>query len=127
MKYKIGDTITIRKDLKESQKLGDQFITRAMLDYRGKKAKIVDTYGFSGIYSLDIDKKFWNWNDEMFEEENKYKKAKATIVYNQVAKEIVEKYVEQAKEIAERQGLSTSGSIALIAKMIQIETNGREK
>ena len=67
MKYKVGDTVTIRKDLsKVDLSYIDILVDEAMLKYEGKTAKIIDVE--EGYYILNIDTE-WIWGDEMLEEE----------------------------------------------------------
>lgn len=74
MKHKLGDKVTVRKDLKTSTIYGNTCATDIMLEHLGKKATITDVL-ITG-YSLDIDDGIFCWADEMFEEE----KPKTTLV-----------------------------------------------
>ena len=76
MKYKVGDKVKIKsKDWYEENKdengdveLIDEAFKLKMIDYLGKCAvvkKCLETY-----YEINIDSGFWNWTDEMFEDEN---------------------------------------------------------
>jgi hypothetical protein len=65
--YRIGDDVTIRKDLLVGEFYGDESFVSQMLKYRGEKTKIVGTSEY-GNHLLDIDKEDpWAWTEEMFE------------------------------------------------------------
>lgn len=78
MKRKVGDTVTIRKDLKVDKMYGECPFVRSMMNYLGKEAKIEDIGNIS--YALNIGNKYWLWTDEMFEDKpvkvNKYTRGK---------------------------------------------------
>ena len=76
MKYKVGDKVKIKskewydknKDEDGDVELIDEVFKLKMIDYLGKCAvvkKCLETY-----YEINIDSGFWNWTDEMFEDEN---------------------------------------------------------
>ena len=70
MKYKVGDTVTIKEDLKEDDE-GE--VIWDMLKYKGKSAIIVnveDHYINIGvkIYYIDLDGGTYYWTDAMIEE-----------------------------------------------------------
>ena len=68
MKYKIGDKVRIRKDLKTLEVYGDQLFVKQMEKYKGTPVTISEV--FSGGYYIKEDKdenKNWSWTDEMFE------------------------------------------------------------
>jgi len=64
-KYKIGDLITIRKDLAYGD-IGESWVSYGMLKYRGRKAKITEL-GLDNDYYLCVDRHTWCWTHEMFE------------------------------------------------------------
>jgi hypothetical protein len=66
MKYKVGDVVTIRKDLIRNEEYGGNFFLLGMEDCKGKKAKIMAVR--PEYYDIDIDGGFFAWTDEMFEE-----------------------------------------------------------
>ena len=74
MKYKVGDKVKIKsldwhnqtKD-KDGNAGTDHCFVRAMSEYCGKTAKIINDS--NDRYRLDIDEGFFVWSDEMFEDE----------------------------------------------------------
>ena len=68
MKYKIGDKVRIRKDLKTLEIYGSQLFVEQMEKYKGTPVTISEV--FSDTYYIKEDKDNWNWTDEMFEAEN---------------------------------------------------------
>jgi len=66
MKFKVGDSVTIRKDLIIGKKYNKyiSFVDR-MMDYKGKKTTIkkIDR----GHITLAIDGGYWNWAEDMLE------------------------------------------------------------
>jgi hypothetical protein len=80
MERKVGDIVTIRKDMAENTVYGNDFYNTEMLPYKGILAKIthVKKYCDESIlnkegqyYLLNIDKGYHRWTDEMFEDNNK--------------------------------------------------------
>jgi len=61
MKYKVGDIVTVRSDIKAN----DATIVEKMEKYKGKKVTIVKVE--YGIYLISEDNGDWTWTDEMFE------------------------------------------------------------
>ena len=67
MKYKVGDKVRVRKDLKVDKVYkGYVFFVPEMKKYLGKTVTIS---GFAGNYGyfIEEDDEEWNWTDEMFE------------------------------------------------------------
>lgn len=66
MKYKVGDKVRIRRDLKTLEVYGDQLFVEQMEKYKGMPATISEV--FSDTYYIKEDKgENWSWTDEMFE------------------------------------------------------------
>ncbi|AYH92670.1 hypothetical protein vBEfaSHEf13_014 [Enterococcus phage vB_EfaS_HEf13] len=64
MKFKVGDTVTVRKDLKTGRYGADRVVPE-MLDYKGVTTSIKKIYSNG---ALEIDGSSWYWTPEMFEE-----------------------------------------------------------
>jgi hypothetical protein len=67
MKYKVGDKVRVRKDLKVSSGYGEDSFIENMKKYSGKTmtvGKIVKNCK----YKLKEDTGHWNWTDEMLED-----------------------------------------------------------
>lgn len=65
MKYKIGDKVKVRNDLKV-QRYGDKTFVERMEKYKGKLVTISEE--FPGFYHIKEDKnENWNWTEQMFE------------------------------------------------------------
>ena len=69
-KYKVGDMVRVRPDLKMNVYYGNYFATDDMAALRGAIVKIIevikDIYGNNAYH---IDNSDWVWTDSMFEEE----------------------------------------------------------
>lgn len=65
MKYKVGDKVKVRSDLKEDTMYGGQTFVDCMVKYMGKIMTVKQVYG--KCYSLEEDGEKWAWTDEMFE------------------------------------------------------------
>jgi ribosomal protein L21E len=61
MKYKVGDTVIIRKDLNISMDL----VVIPMLKYRGRIAKVIETD--LPYYTLCVDTGTWLWHQDTLE------------------------------------------------------------
>lgn len=69
MKYKVGDKVKIREDLKFSTYYGSKAVSYAMTEYNGTICtidKIIDDDSFK----IKEDDGKWSWTEEMFEELN---------------------------------------------------------
>jgi len=71
MKFKQGDEVRIRKNLKaESYAIDDIIINSDMIKFSGKSANI-ESVGEEEYYYLDIDNQTWHWTDRMLENKEK--------------------------------------------------------
>ena len=69
MKYKVGNKVKIREDLKVEHLYGGRaWVTQGMHDLGGKIATIVDVNKRKGVYCIDLDNSEYLWVDEMFED-----------------------------------------------------------
>lgn len=73
MKYKVGDRVKVREDLKANETYGhDYYFSPEMADYKGRIVTI-SRVG-DDFYKIEGDTHYWFWTDEMFEEiKMKYK------------------------------------------------------
>lgn len=70
MKYKAGDKIRLRKDLKAGEYYGTSsriYCTSEMASMAGKVFTIKEYYPALGHYKLLGDANEWRWSDKMFE------------------------------------------------------------
>ena len=73
-KYKIGDLVRIRTDLKEGERYnnGETNVSEEMLLFKGDLARVVDYSDFFNMnvydYLLDIDDKEYFWSEDMLED-----------------------------------------------------------
>lgn len=65
MKYKVGDKVRIRKDLKVNVQYGSTVFTSLMCKHKGEETII--TKVLSNFYSLEVDDEMWAWSEEMLE------------------------------------------------------------
>lgn len=66
MKYKIGDKVKVRNDLKVFKRYGDKTFVERMEKYKGKLVTISEE--FPGFYHIKEDKnEHWGWTEQMFE------------------------------------------------------------
>lgn len=66
MKYKIGDKVKVRNDLKVLKRYGDYTFVERMEKYKGKLVTISEA--FPGFYHIKEDKnEHWGWTEQMFE------------------------------------------------------------
>ena len=66
MKYKVGDKVKVRENLKTGKTYGKIFFYEQMKEYRGQivTIKVVNDDG----YHIEEDKQNWYWSDEMLED-----------------------------------------------------------
>ncbi len=67
MKHKVGDTVTIRKDLNANVRYGIDTLVDEMVEFIGYTTEIVEVNDDEKFYSLAVDNEKWNWTDEMLE------------------------------------------------------------
>lgn len=66
MKYKVGDKVKVRNDLKVLKRYDDHTFVKRMEKYKGKLVTISDE--LPGFYHIKEDKnENWNWTEQMFE------------------------------------------------------------
>ena len=68
-KFKVGDKVVIKKDLKEEEFYGDNWVNSTMAELAGQEATITGD-ACDGDYEIDLDEGEYYWNKEMFEEVN---------------------------------------------------------
>lgn len=69
MKYKIGDKVRVKRELKEGDDF-DIYVSEEMAKYAGKIvtiAKITKAYDSNLRYEIEGDR-FWTWTEDMFED-----------------------------------------------------------
>ena len=98
MKYKVGDKVKIRKDLKAGSVYGSCYVTQEMHNLRGKIAHITEVNKY-GEYCIDLDNSEYLWIDEMFEDVdmevqkmNKHKRVVIDVDGNKVIARCGDKY-----------------------------------
>jgi len=64
-KYKVGDRVRVKSDLKNETQYGRDITTGDMISFAGKEVTI-RTVTSAGSYKIEGNT--WNWTDEMFEE-----------------------------------------------------------
>lgn len=65
MKYKVGDKVRVRSDLKENTRYGGEIFARDMAEYLEKTVEI--TKVLDDVYCIKGTEREWRWTDEMFE------------------------------------------------------------
>lgn len=69
MKYKVGDKVRIRKDLKVGERYDGTSLTGKMLLWKGKKVTILKVCSDYNGYEIEGDDGCFLWTDSMFENE----------------------------------------------------------
>ena len=68
MKYKVGDKVRIRSDLKAGKRYGDDNFTKNMEQFKGKLVTIMDVVcAYEPSYNIKEDGMRYFWTDEMIE------------------------------------------------------------
>ncbi len=65
MKYKVGDKVRVRSDLKNNVSYGSQCTVEEMMDYKGNVVTISEVG--QTCYQIEGDEEGWSWTDEMLE------------------------------------------------------------
>lgn len=71
MKYKVGDKVRIRKDLKVGERYNGVIVREEMIELVGKTLTISDVHNFGEDdidYYLNEDENCYYWTDSMFED-----------------------------------------------------------
>lgn len=66
MKYKVGDKVKVRDDLKVYDYYGCYMMTNIMSNFSGKEVTI--DYVSNTFYTIEEDENAYRWTDEMFED-----------------------------------------------------------
>lgn len=98
MKYKIGDKVKVRNDLKV-QRYGDQIFVKRMEKYKGKIVTISDE--LPGFYHIKEDKnENWNWAEQMSEKNIVLvSEHKAPLGWDCIWKQEVERTIDNNKRV----------------------------
>ena len=68
MKYKVGDRVRVRRDLKNDVSYGSRYTVEEMMDYKGNVVTISEVRpNYYKIEEDEEDDEGWDWTDEMFE------------------------------------------------------------
>lgn len=65
MRYKVGDKVKVKSDLKENTSYGGKIFVRDMAVYRGKNVEISKVH--DDAYCIKESDREWFWTDKMFE------------------------------------------------------------
>lgn len=65
MRYKVGDKVKVRSDLKENTRYGGQIFVRDMAVHCGKNVEISKVH--DDAYCIKESDREWFWTDGMFE------------------------------------------------------------
>ena len=67
MKHKVGDTVTIRNDLKGGTIYDRYLLSWWMVEFIGYTTEITEVNEEEQFYRLNIDEEVYRWTDEMLE------------------------------------------------------------
>ena len=96
MKYKVGDKVKIKNNLKSGEWCGDATFTHGMLKYRGKTATIKEIV--SSFYLLDIDDGERYWTSEMLEDAAEKDNIKLTLKQDEIIVSGISKFELKIKQ-----------------------------
>lgn len=65
MRYKVGDKVRVRRDLKNDVSYESRYTVKKMMDYKGNVVTISEVH--PNYYKLEEDEEGWDWTDKMFE------------------------------------------------------------
>ena len=85
MKYKVGDKVRVRNDLKENTRYGGEIFARDMTEYLGKTVEI--SKSFDNVYFIKGTDREWHWTDEMFELVEEMSAAEAIKAFTEICGE----------------------------------------
>ena len=85
MKYKVGDKVRVRSDLKENIRYGGQIFARDMAVHCGKNVEISKVNDAS--YCIKESDREWFWTDEMFEPVEEMNAAEAIKAFTEICGE----------------------------------------
>ena len=93
MKYKVGDKVRVRNDLKNGKRYGNNSVGDDMTSLCGKEVEIAAV--LTGGYKVNGN--FWTWTDEMFEERRRVEVEEKYINDLVVKIETLEKEIKELK------------------------------
>lgn len=82
MRYKVGDKVRVRSDLKENTSYGEQIFSPAMRPFLGKIVEISDILIEDSYHIKEAEGGYeWFWTDEMFEPVEEMSAAEAVKIH----------------------------------------------
>jgi hypothetical protein len=82
MKYKVGDKVRVRGDLKENTRYGGEIFACDMTEYLGKTVEI--TKVLDDVYCIKGTEREWHWTSEMFEPVEEISAAEAIKAFTEI-------------------------------------------
>lgn len=82
MRYKVGDKVRVRSDLKEGIRYGGKFFVRGMAVHCGKNVEISKVH--DDAYCIKESDREWFWTDEMFEPVEEMSAADAVKAFTEI-------------------------------------------
>lgn len=84
MRYKIGDKVTVKREMPDPSVYLRSYMIDVMLDdFGGKQVTIAEIYGDAGYY-IEEDGKWYVYGDDDFEDEQKETQAEAEDLYEKL-------------------------------------------
>lgn len=68
MKYKVGDKVRIRKDLKNNVEYDEVDVNEEMISWGGEEVTISEVLAEDSGYEIEEDDGYFLWTDSMFED-----------------------------------------------------------
>ena len=128
MKYKVGDIVKVRKDLKEGKDFGSCFVAPAMVDFAGKLVTISSVNTRDCDYHIEEDDGEYYWTSEFFEdeedccvdkiikdEEKQEEEEKSDNEYDYIINKVLREMSEETKDILIKEIIKGENCISIVA------------
>lgn len=124
MKYKVGDVVKVREDLKVGKDVGNLFVAPPMVEFTGKLVTI-SSVNDDEDYFIEEDNQTYYWIDDFFEDNdedcNVYKiikkeeEEKKSDEYEDIIDKVLSEITEETKNKLIKELVKTENDITIVA------------
>lgn len=129
MKYKVGDIVKVREDLKEGNGIGNTFVNSSMVELAGKLVTI-SSVNDDEDYFIEEDDQTYYWIDDFFEDNEdcnikKEEEEKKSDEYKDIIDKVLSEITEETKNKLIKELVKTENGITIVAMPVYAEVYHR--
>lgn len=120
MKYKVGDVVKVREDLKEASMIRDVYVNSEMEELAGKLVTICRVDIDNCLYSIEEDDERHFWISEFFEDNEEdccvdTEKEEKSDEYEYIIENVLSEMSEKTKDILIKELIKGENNITIVA------------